>query len=68
MGEKIKLLELVDNKDCKQLLIEGVDVSKYLVTYSLVSTPGSKDIILRFRVPDNKIKVQVDWALSGLLL
>lgn len=60
MEEKIKLLELVDKKDCKQLLIEGDDVSKYLVTYSLISTPGSKDIIIRLRIPDNKIKVQVD--------
>lgn len=65
MEEKIKLLELIDKRDYKQLLIEGVDVSKYLVTYSLISTPGSKDIVLRFRIPDNKIKVQVDWALSG---
>lgn len=60
MEEKIKLLELIDKRDYKQLLIEGVDVSKYLVTYSLISTPGSKDIVLRFRIPDNKIKVQVD--------
>ena len=60
MEEKRNFLEIIDKRDSKQLLIEGVDASKYLVTYSLISTPGSKDIVLRFRIPDNKIKVQVD--------
>lgn len=68
MGDKKRFLEITDKRDCKKLLIEGVDASKYLVTYSLTSTPSSKDIILRFRIPDDKIKVLVDWVLSGLLL
>lgn len=68
MGEKKRFLEITDKKDCKELLIEGVDASKYLVTYSITSTPSAKDIVLRFRIPDDKIKVLVDWALSGLLL
>lgn len=60
MGENKKIIEITDKRDCKKLLIEGIDVSKYLMTYSLTSTPSSKDIILRFRIPDDKIKVLVD--------
>lgn len=60
MGEKKRFLEITDKKDCKELLIEGVDASKYLVTYSITSTPSAKDIVLRFRIPDDKIKVLVD--------
>ena len=60
MEEKKRFLEITDKKDCKELLIEGVDASKYLVTYSITSTPSAKDIVLRFRIPDDKIKVLLD--------
>ena len=60
MENKEIVLELMDGKDRKKLLIEGVDVSKYLISYSLTSTQNSKDIILRFRLPNKKINVRVD--------
>lgn len=60
MKDKKNFLEITDKKDCKELLIEGVDASKYLVTYSITSTPSAKDIVLRFRIPDDKIKILVD--------
>lgn len=60
MEDKKNFLEITDKKDCKELFINGVDASRYLVTYSITSTPSAKDIVLRFRIPDDKIKILVD--------
>lgn len=65
MGEKDKFLELIDGKEIKQLLIRGVDVSKYLTSYSITSTQNAKDVILKFSIPNDKVKAQVDWVLFG---
>lgn len=60
MGESNKIFILTDDKDFKKITLGRVDFTKYLLSYSIESTQDAKDITVKFRLPNDEIKVQVD--------
>lgn len=60
MEERQKIFILIDEKGLKNISLGRVDFTKYLLSYSIESTPGAKDITIKLRLPNDELKVQVD--------
>lgn len=56
MEDEKVIIELKDKSNEKKLVLGGVDLTKYLLSYEWKSTPDNKEITLKLSVANDEIR------------